>query len=149
MCGIAISTSSKRWNMSPEQVFTEIRPILASILRKDEEDVTYEASLFDDLDAESIDLAEIEVVLEERYGIEVSDEEIEAFIMGDLNRAEFYDEVHNVTEAGFEQLERILPRFRTSDHRGELNEHNLGHILTVDAFCRFVSYKTNPAVEPV
>jgi acyl carrier protein len=127
--------------LSPEQVFEKIRPQLAAILRKDQSLVTYEASLFDDLDAESIDLAEIEVVLEELYSVEVSDEQIEAHMMGDVTREEFYDEFYSVTETGLKQLETVIPRFNVDIWRGQLNMHNLGHILTIDALCTFISNK--------
>ena len=57
--------------------FDRVKGIIIDTLGCEEEDVTLEANLFDDLGADSIDVIEIAVVLEEEFGLEISPEEAE------------------------------------------------------------------------
>ena len=56
--------------------FEGIREILSEILDVEENRITPETYLVRDLDAESIDLLELAVAINKRFGIEVKDEEI-------------------------------------------------------------------------
>ena len=125
--------------MNPGEVFEQVRPRLALILRLSEDQVRFEASLFDDLGAESMDLVELQLVLEELAEVEVSEEGIEAYLMGNMAPSEFYDEEHMVTPTGLRHLKALLPGFDPGRWSGELSMHNLGHVLTVGALCDFVS----------
>ena len=60
---------------SREEVHEQVREILVERLDIDEGDVTEEASLRDDLKADSLDLVELIMDLEERFGVKISDEE--------------------------------------------------------------------------
>jgi len=57
-------------------IFDGIKEILADILDLDGERITPETYLIRDLGAESIDLLELAVALNRRFGIEIKDEEI-------------------------------------------------------------------------
>lgn len=58
-------------------VFARLKKIVVEQLGVDETDVTPEASFVDDLNADSLDLVELIMSLEEEFGMEVSDEEAE------------------------------------------------------------------------
>jgi acyl carrier protein len=58
------------------EIFDGIKEILADVLDLDGERITPETYLIRDLGAESIDLLELAVVLNRRFGIEIKDEEI-------------------------------------------------------------------------
>ena len=60
---------------SREEVHEQVREILVERLDIDEGDVTEDASLRDDLKADSLDLVELIMDLEERFGVKISDEE--------------------------------------------------------------------------
>ncbi len=61
--------------MNREEVFAKIAGALAEQLDLPLDDIT-EASLFrEDLDADSLDLVELLLMMEEEYGFQVSDEE--------------------------------------------------------------------------
>lgn len=61
-------------------MFEEIRDIIAEQLSIDDlDELTLETSLKDDLNADSLDAVEVIMALEEKYGIEIADEDAENF----------------------------------------------------------------------
>lgn len=58
-------------------VFEKVRAIICDQLELDEDVVTLEAVLLEDLGADSIDLADLVMTLEDEFDMEVSDEELE------------------------------------------------------------------------
>lgn len=67
--------------------FEIIKKIIAEQLKVDESIITMETHLMKDLEADSIDAVEIIILIEEKYGIEIPDEEAEKFQrVGDLVR---------------------------------------------------------------
>ncbi len=63
--------------MSKEEIFTKIRDILADNFEVDKEKITNETNFTSDLDADSIDLVEFILQLEDEFGAEISDEDAE------------------------------------------------------------------------
>ena len=57
--------------------FDRVRKVLVDKLEVTEEEVTAEASVMDDLGADSLDVVEIVMQLEEEFEVEISDEEAE------------------------------------------------------------------------
>lgn len=55
----------------------KLRKIVAEQLSVDEEDVVPEASFIEDLNADSLDLVELIMTLEEEFNIKISDEDAE------------------------------------------------------------------------
>ncbi|MCL5972770.1 acyl carrier protein [Sulfobacillus thermosulfidooxidans] len=60
-----------------EQVFDKVKEIIVDQLGVDEEEVTPEASFIDDLGADSLDIVELIMALEEEFGLEIPDDEAE------------------------------------------------------------------------
>ncbi len=60
---------------SREEVFERVKEVLTDQLGVDESDINEEASFQDDLDADSLDLVELIMELEDRFGIKISDED--------------------------------------------------------------------------
>jgi len=54
-----------------------VREIVAEQLERDVKEVTNAASLIDDLGADSLDVVELVMKMEEEFGIEIPDEEAE------------------------------------------------------------------------
>ena len=63
--------------MDRQELETKIRSVLAEQLAVDEGEVTMEARFAEDLDADSLDLVEAVMALEEALGIEIPEEEME------------------------------------------------------------------------
>jgi acyl carrier protein len=60
---------------SREEVFERVKEVLTEQLGIDENEVTEEASFTEDLDADSLDLVELIMELEDQFGIKISDED--------------------------------------------------------------------------
>jgi acyl carrier protein len=58
-------------------VADQVRKIIVEQLGVDEEEVTTDASFVEDLNADSLDLVELIMSLEEEFGMEISDEDAE------------------------------------------------------------------------
>ncbi len=61
--------------MTREEALTRVREILVEQLGVEEAQVTEEASFQGDLDADSLDLVELIMELEDQFGIKISDED--------------------------------------------------------------------------
>ena len=61
--------------MTRDQIFAEIKEFLLDALPLTEERVTMDARFQEDLEADSLDLVELIMTLEEKYGIKITDEE--------------------------------------------------------------------------
>ena len=62
---------------SQEEVYERVKEVLTEQLGVDESEITPEASFQEDLDADSLDLVELIMSLEEEFGTEISDEDAE------------------------------------------------------------------------
>jgi len=60
-----------------EEVLEKVREIIADKLGVDIDDVVEEASLLEDLQADSLDLVDLVMVFEEEFDIKIEDEELE------------------------------------------------------------------------
>ena len=60
--------------------FEKIKAILAEQLGVDEDDITMDSSLTDDLGADSLDHVELVMAMEEEFDIEIPDEEAEKIV---------------------------------------------------------------------
>ena len=63
--------------MTDGTTFERLKKIIVEQLGVDEEEVTTQASFVEDLNADSLDLVELIMSLEEEFGMEISDEDAE------------------------------------------------------------------------
>ena len=63
--------------MTDGTTFDRLKKIIVEQLGVDEEEVTPQASFVEDLNADSLDLVELIMSLEEEFGTEISDEDAE------------------------------------------------------------------------
>ncbi len=66
-------------------VFEKIQSILCDQLDLDEKQVTMEANIVEDLEADSLDVVDLVMTLEDEFGLEVPDDQVENFhTVGDV-----------------------------------------------------------------
>ena len=71
--------------MSTEEVFERVKKIIVEQLGATEASVTMEASFIDDLGADSLDIVELVMALEEEFDIEIPDSDAEKVVtVGDV-----------------------------------------------------------------
>ncbi|MBT3314226.1 MAG: acyl carrier protein [Anaerolineae bacterium] len=58
--------------------FSEIKDIIVDLLGADEEKVTLEARFREELEADSLDLVELIMAFEDKFGAEISDEDAQS-----------------------------------------------------------------------
>ena len=60
-----------------DKIFETVKQITAEQLDIDENEITLETSFVDDLDADSLDIVELMMALEEEFDLEISEEDAE------------------------------------------------------------------------
>lgn len=119
-------------------IFSKVQEALVEALGVDEEEVTPEATLQGDLDAESIDFLDIVFRLEKAFDIKI--ERGELFPEDILTNTEYVVD-GKVNSAGIAQLKERMPFADLSRFEQDPNVQNLGQQLTVQDMCNFVEHK--------
>ena len=123
---------------SKEEIFDKVREALVDALGVEEDEVTPEATLQGDLDAESIDFLDIVFRLEKSFDIKI--ERGELFPEDILTNVEYVQD-GKVNSDGISQLKARMPFADLSKFEAEPTVQNLGKQLTVQDMCSFVEYK--------
>jgi acyl carrier protein len=63
--------------MEHEEIFDKVKDVIVDQLNVEEDDVTEDAAFVDDLGADSLDIVELVMALEEQFGISIPDEQAE------------------------------------------------------------------------
>ncbi|HMO85338.1 MAG TPA: acyl carrier protein [Lacipirellulaceae bacterium] len=123
---------------SQDEIFSKVREALVDALGVDEDEVTPDATLRGDLDAESIDFLDIVFRLEKAFDIKIERGEL---IPMDLLENADYVQDGKVNAAGIEQLKARMPFADLSKFEANPNVQNLGEQLTVQDMVNFVEHK--------
>ena len=65
-------------------VFEKVRDILVEQLDVEEDKISMEASIIDDLGADSLDVVDLVMALEDEFGVEIPDEQVENVTVQEL-----------------------------------------------------------------
>ena len=63
-----------------QEIVAKLKEMVASQLGKSEDEITPESSFIEDLRADSLDLVELIMSMEDEFGLEISDEDAESII---------------------------------------------------------------------
>ena len=121
-----------------EEILAAVSEVLVDSLAVDEDEVTMEATLVDDLGAESIDLLEIVFNLEKAFDIKIDRSEL---IPEDLFSNAEYVVDGKLTPAGLAILEERLPNANLDAFKQNPMVQNIAKILTVADLCGVVVQK--------
>ncbi|MDO8879829.1 MAG: acyl carrier protein [Coriobacteriia bacterium] len=64
--------------MEHDEIYAKVKEVIVDQLSADEDDVSPEASFIDDLGADSLDIVELVMALEDSFSISIPDEEAES-----------------------------------------------------------------------
>lgn len=124
--------------MTREAIFDKIKHVLVDALAVDEDQVTMEARLTRDLDAESIDFLDIVFKLEQAFGIKISQGEL--FPEGITQDAR-YVQNGRLTAEGLAALRSRLPHVDTSAIEADPQLAKVAEVFTVETLVKFVEMK--------
>ncbi len=130
--------------MTQDEVFGKVQEVLEDALGVDEDEVTPEAKLVEDLGAESIDFLDIVFRLEKAFGIKI--EQSELFPESVLNDPTYVQD-GKVTDAGMAELRSRLPHADLSEFEQSRDVEDFANVFTVDAIVKFVQSRLGAAAE--
>ena len=123
---------------SEEEIFEKVQEALVDALGVDDDEVTLDATLRGDLDAESIDFLDIVFKLEKAFDIKIERGEL---IPQDIFEDTKYVEDGRVNAEGIAKLKERMPFADLSKFESDPLVQNLGEQLTVRDMCKFVEHK--------
>jgi len=121
-----------------EEIFSKVQEALVDALGVEDEEVTPEATLQGDLDAESIDFLDIVFRLEKAFDIKIERGEL---FPEDILTSTDYVEEGKVNAAGIAKLKERMPFADLAKFERDPVVQKLGQQLTVQDMCNFVEYK--------
>lgn len=124
--------------MSRDEIYAKVRTVLMDALSVDEQDVTPQATLREDLGAESIDFLDIVFRLEKEFGIKIPRGEL--FPENLVNDPQ-YVQAGRVTPAGLAELKKRMPHSDFSLLEGDPQVNNVQSLFTVDAIVNYIAGK--------
>ena len=121
-----------------EEILTKVQEALVEALGVDDDELTPEATLVNDLGAESIDFLDIVFRLEKAFEIKIPRDEL--FPEDILTNAEYVQD-GKVNEAGVAKLTERMPFADLSNFAQNPVVQEFGNQLTVEDMCRYVESK--------
>jgi acyl carrier protein len=129
--------------LSRDQIFEKLRDILEEALGADEEEITIEASLTGDLEAESIDFLDIVFRLEKAFSTPERPFKIEQGELFPENLLENADWVADgkFTDAGMAMLRERMPHVDFTGFESDRDVNKVAELITVSSIIEFVERK--------
>ncbi len=118
-------------------VFPAVAETMADALGCDVADVKPDASLIEDLGAESIDFLDMVFRLERSFKVKIPRGKIVENARGTLSEAEF-EQKGLVTDVGMAQLKAYLSEVPTERFRNPMKVKDIPRLFTPETFCKLV-----------
>ncbi len=125
--------------MAQGDIDTAVQEAVVGALGVGEDEVTPDATIMDDLGAESIDLLDILFRIERNTGVKIQAADIGAYIQGGLSDDEFSDDQEILTPKGMEQLKTVMPQLDTDSLQGTLHAEQVMSHFTVQNLAQMVA----------
>jgi acyl carrier protein len=125
-------------HMTQDEIYGAVQTAVADALGLDEDEVTPDATLLDDLGAESIDLLDILFRLERSLGVKIQASDLAEHIQGGIPDDEFGDADGVITPLGMAQLRKAMPQIG-EDMAGKLEAEKVMGLFTVQNLVDMVS----------
>ncbi len=128
-------------SLSREEIYEKVKDTLVDALGVDDDEVTEDARLMEDLGAESIDFLDIVFRLEKAFDIKIPREEL---FPGDnvLGDSDLIVD-GKVTEAGLAQLTEQMPHVDFSEFAKDPDINKIGDLFKVSSILGYIEGKLN------
>jgi acyl carrier protein len=115
---------------------------MLTALGLDESEVTPEATIIDDLGAESIDLLDILFRIERTSGIKIQASDLGDHIQGGIPDEEFGDENEIVSTVGLAHMKTVMPQIDVDELAGQLHADQVMSLFTVENLAAIVASRS-------
>jgi acyl carrier protein len=118
-------------------IHPKVAETMADALGRDVAEMRLDASLIDDLSAESIDFLDIVFRLERTFKVKIPRGKLVEDARGQLSEPEF-EKGGVVTVAGLERLKTFLNEVPAERFKAPFNVADIPRLFTVETFCKIV-----------
>jgi acyl carrier protein len=131
--------------MATTEIQSAVQEAVVGALGVSEDEATPDATLMDDLGAESIDLLDILFRIERSTGVKIQASDLGEYIQGGIPDDQFGDENGIVSEQGLEQLKKVMPQIDPDELRGKLEAEKVITLFTVGNLADMVAARSGGA----
>ena len=126
--------------MEIEEIFKDVQEVIEDSVGIPKEDIHLDATLFDELGVDSIDLVDILFELETRYDVELKIGDMEARAKKELVDKPY--EIDGVlTPEGLEALRHYMTEVDPANLVEGITVHQVVQLFTVHSLCKIVKFK--------
>ena len=126
-------------------IYPKVAETMAAALGREIAELRLDASLIDDLSAESIDFLDIVFRLERTFKVKIPRGKLVEDARGHLSEAEF-EKGGVVTDAGLERLKTYLNEVPAERFNASLKVADIPRLFTTETFCKIVLRQQKAAV---
>lgn len=131
--------------MTESDSLKAVQEAVVGALGVSEDEASPDATLMDDLGAESIDLLDILFRIERSTGVKIQASDLGEHIQGGISDDEFSDADEMISEKGLEQLKKVMPQINPEDLRGNLRAESVITLFTVKNLADMVTERAGAA----
>ena len=126
-------------------VDSSVKEAVVEALALDDDEVTSDSTLMDDLGAESIDLLDILFRIEKSTGVKIEASDLGDYIQGGIPDDEFSDDNEVISEKGAQQLHKVMPQTDPGELAGSLKAEEVMTLFTVQNLTEMVKSRGDGA----
>jgi acyl carrier protein len=131
--------------MATTEIQSAVQEAVTGALGVGEDEATPDATLMDDLGAESIDLLDILFRIERSTGVKIQASDLGEYIQGGIPDDQFGDENGIVSPEGLEQLKKVMPQINADELAGKLEAEKVITLFTVGNLADMVAARSGGA----
>ena len=132
--------------MATTEIQSAVQEAVVGALGVGEDEATPDATLMDDLGAESIDLLDILFRIERKSGVKVATSDLADAIQGGIPDEVFGDQNEIVSSIGLAHLRTVMPQIDPEALAGKLGADQVMSLLTVENLAAIVVRKAEADV---
>jgi len=139
MYATALSRPNPMTDSRDPEIFQGVRAAFAEALGLDDDEVEYDATIIEELGAESLDLLDIVFRLERTFDIRIPRGGVEEAVRSALEEGETLETHGVLTEAGLRRLRLAMPEVPDACFQEGLKTSEIPLLFRVSTFCRLVA----------